>query len=438
MDVFLPKGTRDLLPEALRARHRVMATIRGVFERFGFDPLETPAFERIETLMGKYGEEGDRLIYRILERGEGGREGKADLALRYDLTVPLARVMAMHPELRLPFRRWQMQPVWRADRPQKGRFREFWQCDVDIVGTTSAVAEAECLAVVATALAELGLPKFTIRVNDRRILSDLAQLAGADSPARETSVLVAIDKLDKIGVDGVTKDLVSRGFPEDKVAALWRALDLGGVTDPESALAILEGSLGERGRAGVAALREVFPAAIALGVPPRQIVVDPTLARGLDYYTGPVFEAVVDEPKVGSIAGGGRYDNLIGMFAGKPLPAVGVSLGLERLITVLEELGLAAGASSAPQVLVGVWGPETRAFSLEVAAALRGAGIRTELFADDAKLKRQAAHADARGVAWFVVAGPGEAAERKLTLKDMKGGTSAVVTVAEAIARIHG
>lgn len=435
MDVFLPKGTRDLLPEQMHNRMRVMGIVREVFGRFGFEPLETPAFERIETLLGKYGDEGDKLIYKILERGEGEAEGKADLALRYDLTVPLARVIAMHPEIRLPFRRWQMQPVWRAERPQKGRYREFWQCDVDAIGAPGPIPDAECVAVVAASLDALGLAAYTIRVNDRRILADLAQLAGATDGRQETSVLVALDKLDKIGKDGVIKELNRHGFADPAALdAFWAAVEVQGSND-----AILEGlaeKLTDRGREGVASLRRVVDLTLALGVDPSKLRVDPTLARGLDYYTGAVFEAVIEGAGVGSVSGGGRYDGLIGMFSGKPIPAVGVSLGLDRIVTVMEERGLLPKGGTATDVLVIVYGEETLSQTLAAAAAVRAAGVRAEVFGETAKLGRQFKHADARGYRWTILIGPEEAAVGVVALKNLRTGEQAKISIAAAVERI--
>lgn len=431
MDVHLAKGTRDFLPAQMRHRLAVLAKLRSVFERFGFEPLETPALERVETLAGKYGEEGDKLFFRILERGEGGREGKADMGLRYDLTVPLARVMAMHPEIRLPFRRYQMQPVWRAERPQRGRFREFWQCDVDICGTTSPLADAECLAVVSGCIESLQLPDYTIKLNDRRILSSLAQVCGATDEKSETSVLIAIDKLDKIGRDGVTAELAKRGFAEDGVRRLWDALDdatargLDGVTS--------DGRAGE----GAATLRRVLDAAVALGVPASKIVFDPTLARGLDYYTGPVFETVVNEAGIGSVSGGGRYDRLIGMFAGKPIPAVGVTVGIDRLFTVMEERAGLSEADASPDVLVALMGDDTLGPTLAAARAFRDGGIATELFTETAKLGNQLKHANARKYRYVVLVGSDEAARNVVSLRRLSTGEQVQVPVEDAVRTVR-
>ena len=371
-----------------------------------------------------------------MKRGEGAEWGECDLALRYDLTVPLARVMAMHPELRTPFRRYQIQPVWRADRPQKGRFREFWQCDVDIVGTSSPIAEAECLSVVADTLASLGFRQYTIRINDRRILTELARVAGAEGPAAETRVLVILDKLDKIGREGVEKELRAAGLPD---AGLARFFDLVETTGSnEERLEKLAGGLSELAQHGVVVLRELLTFATALGVPPDRLQVDPTLARGLDYYTGPVFETVVDEPGVGSISGGGRYDKLIGMFSGKPLPAVGVSLGLERIITVMEELGMLPKTGTTTEVLVALHGMATLDASLAAAQRLREAGIATEVFAEVAKLGKQFKHADARGYPWLLLIGPAELESGCVALRNLRSGEQAVVPMADAIEKIRG
>jgi len=438
VDVHLPKGTRDFLPDVMRNRQRVMDRVRAVFGRYGFQPLETPAFERIETLTGKYGNEGEKLMFRILARGEGGERGEVDLALRYDLTVPLARVIAMHPELTKPFKRYQMQPVWRADRPQHGRFREFWQCDVDVCGSESPMADAECLAVVHDSLVELGFANFTIRLNDRRILADLAAAAGATTDREEMSVLIALDKLDKVGRDGVNGELSKLGFTGEPVATLWRALDDQGGN--EATLAHLDALLHERGRVGVAVLRQVLAAAADLGVDPNRIRVDPALARGLDYYTGPVFETVVTEPKIGSISGGGRYDELIGMFGRERVPSVGVSLGLERITVAMEELGMLPATSPPAQVFVTVFHEDLRSESARIATVLRRAGVSVELFLGEAtnrkSMTKQLKYAGTCGYPYVVVLGPDEVAAGVVRLKQMATGEQRALPVAELAAAV--
>jgi histidyl-tRNA synthetase len=438
VSVHLAKGMRDHLPTAMKNRQHVIDTLRGVFSRFGFEPLETPAVERIETLTGKYGDEGDKLLFRIADNaifrsGEVPAVGKiCDQALRYDLTVPLARVVAMNPDLRLPFKRWQMQPVWRGDRPQRGRFREFWQCDVDIVGTTSPLADAECLAVLAAGLEALDFSNYRIRLNDRRILAAMVRAAGASD--RETAVLVAIDKLDKIGRDGVTAELSRIGLDEAALTTLWSILDI--PVGLEETLDALAAALDEGGRAGVDALREVLPNALAMGVPRGNIVIDATLARGLDYYTGPVYETEVLEPKIGSISGGGRYDKLVGMFSGRDVPAVGVSFGLERIITVMEELGRFGAPAPAAKVLVAVWDKSLKAESLALATQLRAAGVATELYLDDAKLQKQMKYANERGYPYVALIGPDEAKQGVIALKDLRSGAQELLGEDEIIARL--
>ena len=414
-EVHRAQGTRDFLPAQMASRLRLVERLRKVFVTYGFEPLETPAMERIETLLGKYGEEGDRLVFKILKRGEGEATGEADLALRYDLTVPLARVVAMHPELPMPFKRHQIQPVWRADRPQKGRFREFWQCDVDTVGSTSPIADAECLAVLHDSLVALGFDHFQIVVNHRAILSGLAKAVKAPS---ETKFLTALDKLDKIGREGVSAELQAMGVPD--VARLWDMLDAADV-DPVA----LE---------DIARITEL---ARDLGVQQDRIAVDHTLARGLDYYTGGVWEVRVTEPKIGSLGGGGRYDNLIGMFAGRTLPAVGASLGIDRIAVVMEELGMWPQGKTDVQVWVTVFSGELQPAALGVATALRRAGIACEITLDDRKLGKQVKAADQRGVPFAVVVGPDEAAKGVVQLKRLATGEQWTVTVDEAVARIR-
>lgn len=433
MPVNRASGTRDLLPETMIRRLSVIETVRGVFARFGFLPLETPAIERIETLMGKYGAEGDQLIYKILKRGEGGVRGEVDLALRYDLTVPLARVVAMNPGLSMPFKRYQIQPVWRADRPQKGRFREFYQCDVDTVGCEEMWADAEALAVVDSALRALGFAGFTIKLNHRALLRALVEEVGAGD--RETGVLVAIDKLDKIGKKGVTAELERCGLDSAAIERLWSLIDLGGA----EGLELLREQLPAASQA-LAQLDEVLEYTAAMGVPSGTVRFDPTLARGLSYYTGPVFEVVVEKPAIGSIAGGGRYDNLIGIFGKKSVPAVGVSLGLERILVVMEELGMFGELPTATtQVLVTVFDDDSRVLALEQAAALRQAGINAEVWMKaPGKLGKQFKYANKAGIARVLTCGPKEREEGQVTLKHMESGEQWTGPLDQAIARIQG
>jgi histidyl-tRNA synthetase len=431
MAVFLAKGARDFLPDQMRGRLKVIDTLRRVFSLHGFAPLETPAFERIETLTGKAGE-NEKLMYRILKRGEGGKQGQCDLALRYDLTVPLARVLAMHPELRMPFKRYQIQPVWRADRPQKGRFREFWQCDVDIAGSNSPLAEAECLAVMAAALRELGFANYTIRINDRRILRSIAKSIGAAE--QEVTFLVALDKLDKIGREGVSAELSKKGFEPSVASTLWSLLEI--PSGNEAALTAMKEILDEEGLQGTRSITALIAAAQALGVAPQHLCFDPTLARGLDYYTGPVFEIVVQEPKIGSIAGGGRYDHLVGMFSGRDVPAVGASLGLERILVVMEELGMLHTDSSKTQVFITRFSDDTVEQSLETTRVLREQGISCDLYTGDSRLKSQFKYANAGGYSWVIVIGPDEAEAGTLNLRNLQSGSQTTMTLDQAVGAI--
>lgn len=437
MSVYLPKGTRDFLPAQMRGRLAVIDTVRSVFERFGFEPLETPAFERIETLSGKYGEETDKLMFRIHKRGRDVTPGECDLALRYDLTVPLARVLAMNADLRLPFKRWQIQPVWRAERPQKGRFREFWQCDVDIAGSTSPLADAECIAVADAALRALGFSAYTIRVNDRRILTELARRAGAQDLQQELSVLIALDKLDKIGREAVEAELVVRGFDPQGLAPLWDLLD-GPSLDNEALLGALQERLSGAGLEGLAVLRAVLAAAEAMGVPAARLRLDPSLARGADYYTGPVFEVTGDDPSVGSVAGGGRYDGLVRHLSGRDLPAVGVSLGLERLLVLLEGDGKLDDPAPLAEILLTVFDESSAPAAARAASAFRSAGVNAELYVGDGRMKAQFKHGNKRGYPWIGIVGPDEARDGTITLKNQRTWENVTLSVGEAVARVQG
>jgi histidyl-tRNA synthetase len=452
---------RDFLPIDVRRREHVIRVIKETYERYGFEPLETPAVENIETLLGKYGEEGNQLIFKILKRGEHEKTGEADLALRYDLTVPLARVVAEYGE-RLPkfFKRYQIQPVWRADRPARGRFREFYQCDVDVVGTRSPVVEAELCAAAGDALTTLGFRDFTIRLNHRQVLAGVLEAAGI-APERHGEALVAIDKLDKIGREGVAREFAARGIaaesgealldfferlPELEHAAEFVAGD-GGMVEISKAEAYNHAVLGrlvefvsdnEAGARGVDELRRIVEYAAAYGAAER-IKIDPSLARGLSYYTGAIMEISVPD-LAGSLGGGGRYDNLVGMFSGKDIPACGFSLGLERIIVVMTERGMFPETleRAAADVLVTVWNEESVRDSLAFAAELRrGApALRVDVYPEADKLGKQLKYASARGVPFVVVIGDDERARGEITLKNMKTGGQQTVERATAAGAI--
>lgn len=437
MNTHPPRGMRDFLPVDVRRRQHVIGVIADVYQRYGFEPLETPAAENLDTLMGKYGEEGDRLIFRILKRGEEGASGAADLALRYDLTVPLARVVAEY-RARLPrfFKRYQVQPVWRADRPQKGRFREFYQCDVDAIGSTSMVVETELLAAAADVLDRLGFVDFTVRLNHRRLLSAMLEAAGVP-PERHGEALVAIDKLDKLGRDGVAREFEERGVP---VSAGTLLLELFSTIGQAAAVAardpagfnaeviarlggLLDGHAG--GMAALDELRAIVAFCGATAAAPR-LRLDPSLARGLSYYTGSIFEIAVSD-LAGSLAGGGRYDELIGMFLGERVPACGISLGLERILVVMDDRSMfPPSLSTAPaDVMVTLWSAERTGDALRMAGALRAEGLRVELYPDPDKIGKQFKYADARGIRFVAVLGDDEAARGEVTIKDLETGTQA-------------
>ncbi|MGH9145156.1 MAG: histidine--tRNA ligase, partial [Vicinamibacterales bacterium] len=372
------RGMRDFLPDDLRRREYVVGVIRKVFETYGFEPLETPAVENIETLLGKAGEESNKLIFKILKRGEHEATGEADLALRYDLTVPLARVVAEY-QAKLPkfFKRYQIQPVWRADRPARGRFREFYQCDVDIVGTTSPIAEAELCAAVSDVFTRLEFPSFTIRLNHRSILTATLNWAGFPEPEHE-QVLVAVDKLDKIGRDGVVAEVVSKGIAKQPMEQwLERFSTVAGSFGSEEQISRLRETLSAdpvamQAVANLAEIMTLCEGRTGQG----QLFLDQSLARGLSYYTGAIMEVEVPELS-GSLGGGGRYDNLVGQFLGRDIPACGFSLGLERILVVMTERNMfpESMVRGPADVMVTIWSEELKRDALELATALRTAGI---------------------------------------------------------------
>jgi histidyl-tRNA synthetase len=432
IDANPPSGTRDFLPAEVARRERAFATIRAVFQRHGFEPLDTPAFERLDVLTGKYGEEGDQLIFKILRRGEHEATGEADLALRYDLTVPLARVAARYgSQLAMPFKRYHIAPVWRADRPGRGRYREFFQCDVDTVGSDSLLADAATVVAVADVLDGLGLAGFRVQLNSRSALAGLIEAYGVPEPLEGTT-LVALDKLDKIGADGVARELTEREVPAAAVEAL-----VGDLASDDLAGAVRERlAATERGRVGLAEVDRVLE--LVGSVPGGTIAYAPVLARGLSYYTGPVFE-VVHEGLDATIAAGGRYDGLIGMFQGQDVPATGGSLGMERILLLLEQAEAAAGeARTGPDVLVTVMDDEGAADALALAARLRAAGLSVEPYTGGGRLKlaKQLKYADRRRVRIALIRGAEEREAATVTCKALASGEQRTVPLADLEATV--
>jgi histidyl-tRNA synthetase len=412
-----PAGTRDFLPDEIRRREYVIGVVRDVYERYGFEPLETPAFENIETLLGKYGEESSKLIFKILRRGEHEASGEADLALRYDLTVPLARVVAQYQnELPRFFKRYQIQPVWRADRPARGRFREFYQCDIDAIGSTSPLVDADVIAAASDVLTRLGFDSFDVRLNHRRLLSALLDLSGVAEP-HHADALVAIDKLDKIGADKVAGELRARGI---SAAAATRLLDA--FAPHDGMLEWLAGRVGGH-RHGEQAIAELTTIVRLASETPagRRIRVDPSLARGLSYYTGAIMEIAVAD-LAGSLGGGGRYDNLIGMFLGRAVPAIGFSLGLERIIVVMTERGMfpAKVGRAAVDVMLAVLEDGLRGDALRLAGELRAEKLRVDIYPEPGrKLEKPLKYASSRGVPVMAILGEDERVRGEVTIRDL-------------------
>ena len=443
------RGMRDFLPEDVRKREYVIGVIKEVYERYGFEPLETPAVENIETLTGKYGEEGNQLIFKILKRGVHEGTGEADLALRYDLTVPLARVVAEYRD-KLPkfFKRYQIQPVWRADRPARGRYREFYQCDVDVLGSRSMIVEAEICGAASEVLTKLGFSDFCVRLNHRQALTGILGVAGVPLEKHD-SALIALDKLDKIGSDGVRKEFVERGVNEvagdrllkffSDLASLEHAAEI--VAEEQSQQALSKAVLGrivefvadnEMGAQGVAELQSILDYVDVMGLADR-VKIDPSLARGLSYYTGAIMEINVKD-LAGSLGGGGRYDNLVGMFLGQDIPACGFSLGLERILVVMSERQMfPESVGTAPaEVMVAIWNEESIAESIKLAQDLRAAGLRVDLYPEADKLGKQFKYASSVGVPFVAVIGEDERAQGQVALKDMRSGEQRSVAHDEA------
>lgn len=448
----IPKGTRDFNPEQVAKRNYIFNTIRNAFETFGFQPIETPSFENSSTLMGKYGDEGDRLIFKILNSGDylSKADTKAydekdsnkltpsisEKALRYDLTVPFARYVVQHQnEIEFPFKRCQIQPVWRADRPQKGRFREFFQCDADVVGSKSLWQEVEFIQLYDTVFSALKLEGVTIKINNRKILSGIAEIIGATNKLIDFTV--ALDKLDKIGEEKVKKEMLSKGISKDGISKLQPLFGLSGSFESqiESLKSILNTS--EEGKKGIEELEFINNAISELGLSTATLQLDVTLARGLNYYTGAIFE--VSAPKtvqMGSIGGGGRYDDLTGIFGMPNVSGVGISFGLDRIYLVLEELDLfPETVNKNIEVLFINFGDEEALFSLKAIKQLRLQGINAELYPDAAKMKKQMNHANKRNIPFVVLVGEEELNSNVYTLKNMVSGEQNKVSLEALISK---
>ena len=444
----LPKGTRDFGPLQMARRNYLFSTIQQVFEKFGFQPLQTPSMENLSVLTGKYGDEGDQLLFKILNSGdfmkdvaeqdvaEGSRQVLPKISekgLRYDLTVPFARYVVMNQhELSFPFRRYQIQPVWRADRPQRGRYREFYQCDADVIGTDSLICEAEIVLMIREVFQKLGLEDYLIKINHRKVLSGITEVIGAGG--KEGDFFVAIDKLDKIGTTKVLEELQQKGFSSASIAQLEPLLqkqETGTVTVAFLA-ELLQSS--EVGTTGVLELQQVFELLQQFGAEDAPLQLDLTLARGLSYYTGAIFEVKPTSVQMGSICGGGRYDNLTGVFGLKGMSGVGISFGIDRIYDVLDELKLfPAAAEVSTEVLIINFGTAEQAHALKLLGKLRSAGVRAELYPDAAKMRKQMDYANKKGVPFVILLGEEEIEQDKLTLKNMQTGSQEKLNLQEAL-----
>ncbi|MCB0468643.1 MAG: histidine--tRNA ligase [Aequorivita sp.] len=444
----IPKGTRDFNPEEVTRRNYIFNVIKETFSLYCFQPIETPSFENSETLMGKYGEEGDRLIFKILNSGDflskvddklySEKDSNkittkiSEKALRYDLTVPFARYVVQHQnQITFPFKRYQIQPVWRADRPQKGRFREFFQCDADVVGSTSLWQEVEFVQLYDAVFTKLGLKDVTIKINNRKILSGIAETIGAEDKLIDFTV--ALDKLDKIGEDGVKKEMREKSISEDALQKLQPLFSFKGSNDEKlNALSeMLKTS--ELGMKGVQELEFIAKTIEKLGLQTASLQIDVTLARGLNYYTGAIFEVSAPaEVNMGSIGGGGRYDDLTGIFGMPNISGVGISFGLDRIYLVLEELNLfPKTVSENSKALFINFGNKEALYAMEAITNLRNAGIKAELYPDDTKMGKQMGYADKRNIPFTVLAGEKEMEAQQYTLKDMKSGAQSSVSYSE-------
>ena len=435
----IPKGTRDFMPTEMARRNYIFDTIRSVFRTFAFEPIETPSLENLSTLMGKYGEEGDKLLFKVLNSGDfmEGVDFNQDYhkvapqicerGLRYDLTVPFARFVVQHrDQVQLPFRRYQLQPVWRADRPQKGRYREFYQCDADMIGSTSLLNELELVQMIDMVFGKLGI-NVCVKINNRKVLAGIAEMIGA--PDKLVDITVAIDKLDKIGLDNVRAELSERGLTAEQIAALDPVFSLNGsATEKIQQLKALFANI-EVGMAGALELEELFTMVQACNMR-AEVELDLTLARGLNYYTGAIFEVKAKDVQIGSICGGGRYDNLTGIFGMPGVSGVGISFGADRIYDVLTELNQwPQGLEQAARVMFINFGPAEQAACIGIAARLRAAGISTLIYPDAAKMKKQMDYANRKAVPFVAFVGESEMKDGTVTVKNMTDGTQQTVSI---------
>ena len=453
----IPKGTRDFSPLEMARRNYIFDTIKSVFSLYGFQQIETPAMENLSTLMGKYGEEGDKLLFKILNSGDwkGALDADAltnstigaltskvsEKGLRYDLTVPFARFVVQHREdIQFPFKRYQIQPVWRADRPQKGRYREFYQCDVDVVGTNSLLSEVELIQIVEEVYRRLGI-RVSLHINNRKILAGIAEVIG--QPERIIDITVAIDKLDKIGIDNVNKELLDRGLPQEAVEALQPILNLSGTNNEKLDQLAEVLATSETGLKGIDELRSIFTLYAAStqdgdlatyeqsGL---QVELDLCLARGLNYYTGAIFEVKALDVQMGSITGGGRYDNLTGIFGMPNVSGVGISFGADRIYDVLSELNLyPENLQSTTQLLFATFGEQELLYALGWAKVLREKGVSVEVYPEPTKMKKQMGYADSKKIPFVAIVGSDEMAAGKVMLKNMLSGEQQLVTLDELV-----
>lgn len=446
----IPKGTRDFSPEEMAKRNYIFNTIKDVFLLYGFQQIETPAMENLSTLMGKYGEEGDKLLFKILNSGDFLKSASDEMlatrdcvhltsklcekGLRYDLTVPFARYVVQHRnDLQFPFKRYQIQPVWRADRPQKGRYREFYQCDADVVGSDSLVNEVELISLIDEVFNRFGI-NITIKLNNRKVLSGIAEIIGA--PEKIVDITVAIDKIDKIGIENVNAELREKGLSEDAINTLRPLLELSGTNDEK--LATLENLLSssEIGLKGIEELKYVISNATEMGLRSK-LELDVSLARGLNYYTGSILEVKANDVEIGSITGGGRYDNLTGVFGMEGVSGVGISFGADRIFDVLNALDLyPADTCTTTKVIFMNFGDAEAKQSLKYVMELRKSGISAELYPESSKMKKQMTYANAKNIPFVAMVGESELAEGKIALKDMTSGEQQLLEINEVINKL--